>query len=54
MQRYRLDLPLDGTDQVSVGDLAYVEGYRYPLRIASLFEKTHQTARRLLVDMVTD
>lgn len=54
VQRYRLDLPLEGTDQVSVGDLAYVEGYRYPLRIASLFKKTHQTARRLLVDMVTD
>lgn len=54
VQRYRLDLPLEGTDQVRVGDLAYVEGYRYPLRIASLFKKTHQTARRLLVDMVTD
>lgn len=54
VQRYRLDLPLEETEQVSVGDLVHVEGYRYPLRIASLFQKTHQTARRLLVDMVTD
>lgn len=45
-QRYMLHLPVSSIGAVEVGDIAVIDGRQRPLRIASLLEKTHQTAVR--------
>lgn len=52
-QRYMLHLPVRAVGSVQVGDFAHVEGRSRPLKIASLLDKTFQTALRCACDEVT-
>lgn len=50
IQRYMLHLPVRAVGKVQVGHIAHIEGRDRPLRIASLLDKTHQTAMRCGVE----
>lgn len=52
VQRYRLDVPLEA-GPVQVGDVATVDSYPRPFRIAGTLDKTHQTAQRLPAEIIT-
>lgn len=52
VQRYRLDIPL-GAGPIEPGDVAKVNTYRRPFRIAGGLDKTHQSAQRLPVEIIT-
>lgn len=52
-QRYMLHLPVSSIGQVQVGDIATIEGRQRPLRVASMLEKTFQTAMRCGCDELT-
>lgn len=49
--RYRLDLPL-GAGPVQAGDVADVDHYARPFRVAGTLDKTHQSAQRLPVEII--
>lgn len=53
VQRYRLDIPV-GAGPLTVGDVATVDGYRHPFRVVAEMDKTHLTAQRVPVEMVTE
>lgn len=50
VQRYRLDLPVDA-GPARVGDVAKVDRFHRPFRVAGEMDKTHLTAQRLPVDI---
>lgn len=52
VQRYRLDIPL-GAGPIEPGDVAKVNTYRRSFRIAGGLDKTHQSAQRLPVEIIT-
>ena len=53
VQRYRLDVPVEA-GPLTVGDVATVDGYRHHFRVVAEMDKTHLTAQRVPVEMVTE
>ena len=53
VQRYRVDVPV-GAGPLTTGDVIAVDGYRHPFRVVAEMDKTHLTAQRVPVEMVTE
>ena len=51
-QRYRIDFPVSA-GPVLTGDIVTVDRYLYPFRASGEFNKTHETAQRVLADQIT-
>ena len=53
VQRYHLHVPVSAP-RLTSGDVATVDGYPAPFRVAGQMTKTHLTAQRVPVDIITE